>query len=220
MVGGSREGSARLGCPRLTGLRRPRTTHGDGSTQLVVAFARRARCARSPSTFRSVRVIPCARSVWSVASRPARIEARYLDIETTASCVTFLAWECPRANCSSRRTVKQARRLVTRVPCAFTHAFGERPRALCTRARARVRACVVVRASCVRACVRACVCVSSRAPPRGHHPAASRHPSNRAKYERRCVKCAGSERRIVAPRVDACARGTSRGATRCSGHCC
>jgi len=185
MVGGSREGSARLGCPRLTGLRRPRTTHGDGSTQLVVAFARRARCARSPSTFRSVRVIPCARSVWSVASRPARIEARYLDIETTASCVTFLAWECPRANCSSRRTVKQA-----------------------------------VRASCVRACVRACVCVSSRAPPRGHHPAASRHPSNRAKYERRCVKCAGSERRIVAPRVDACARGTSRGATRCSGHCC
>jgi len=64
MVGGSREGSARLGCSRLTGLRRPRTTHGDGSTQLVVAFTRRARRAlsinvplRSRHSVRSFRLV-------------------------------------------------------------------------------------------------------------------------------------------------------------------
>jgi len=104
--------------------------------------------------------------------------------------VTSLAWECPRAE-SSRRTVKQARRLVTRVPCAFSHASGERPRALC---------------GC--GWVGVCVCGVCHVDHAGPPPRRVARPSNRAKYERRCVKCAGSER-IVAPSGRVCARNVT-----------
>jgi len=112
-------------------------------------LSRGGHAARSPSTFRSVRVIPCARSVWSVASRSyrsARIEARYLDIETTARC------DISRVGVPACRVV---------APNCQTSTPSRAARAVRLLARLRRKA---ARAVWVCGCVCVCVCGVSRGP--------------------------------------------------------
>lgn len=97
-----------LGYSRSTDLRRPQTTHGDGSTQLVVAFTRQARRALSMRVPLCSHTISrrCIPSIPSYVRCSIRVEARQ-DTETAWNAC-FSCGSVP-SSCNTRvaRAVKK-----------------------------------------------------------------------------------------------------------------